>query len=97
MLVGEGPDRSAIENKVRTLGLMDNVVLLGHRNDVPALLGAADIYVHYSSLENCPVVLLEAGRAALPVAAIPAGGVPESSDDALIHANVFQSYLEKSV
>ena len=51
--------------------------MLGHRTDVPALLKLADIYVHYSKLENCPVILLEAARAGLPIAAIPAGGVAE--------------------
>lgn len=77
VLVGEGPDRSAIERKLDQKKLTSKVKLLGHRRDVPALLAAADVYVHYSMLENCPVVLLEAARAGLPVAAIPAGGVPE--------------------
>ena len=43
----------------------------------PELLPLADVYVHASLLENCPMVLLEAARAKLPVAAVPAGGVPE--------------------
>ena len=33
--------------------------------------------MHYATLENCPLVLIEAARAGVPVAAIPAGGVPE--------------------
>jgi glycosyltransferase involved in cell wall biosynthesis len=80
VLVGEGPARAAIEKKLNDKSLSTKATLLGHRTDVAALLGAADVYVHYSSLENCPVVLLEAARAGLPVAAIPAGGVPELLD-----------------
>ncbi len=77
LLVGDGPQRSEIEQKIRRLGLGDAVVMLGHRTDVPALLKISDMYVHYSKLENCPVVLLEAARAKLPIAAIPVGGVGE--------------------
>lgn len=77
VLIGEGPDRRAIEKKLRVRGLKDKVKLLGHRSDVPVLLKLADIYVHYAKLENCPVALLEAARAGLPAAAIPVGGIVE--------------------
>ena len=77
VLVGDGPQRGEIEQKLRALDLAQSVVMLGHRTDVPTLLSLADVYVHYSKLENCPVILLEAARAGLPIAAIPAGGVGE--------------------
>ncbi len=77
VLVGDGAQRDAVEAKVAEKNLANAVKLLGHRRDVPALLAAADVYVHYSLLENCPLVLIEAARAGLPVAAVPAGGVPE--------------------
>jgi len=77
VLVGEGPDRGAIQRLVAQHDLADRVRLLGRRRDVPALLQAADVYVHHAALENCPVSLIEAARAALPFAAIPAGGIPE--------------------
>lgn len=77
LLVGDGASRPPIEARIRELNLSEKVTLLGMRHDVPALLGAADIYIHYATAENCPVVLVEAARAALPVAAMPAGGVPE--------------------
>jgi glycosyltransferase involved in cell wall biosynthesis len=44
---------------------------------VPALLPLADLYIHYAALENCPLALIEAARAGLAFAAVPAGGVPE--------------------
>ena len=37
----------------------------------------ADLYVHYATLENCPLALIEAARAGVPFAAVPNGGVPE--------------------
>lgn len=77
VLVGEGPARKLIEQRVAELGLQDRVRLLGLRHDVPALLPLADVYMHYATIENCPMVLLEAARAALPIAALPAGGVAE--------------------
>jgi glycosyltransferase involved in cell wall biosynthesis len=77
VLVGDGPSRGQIESRIAGLRLQSKVRLLGFRRDVPELLPLADIYVHASLLENCPIVLLEAARAGLPIAAVPAGGVPE--------------------
>ena len=77
VLVGDGPQRGAVEAQARALGVAGRVTLLGHRNDVPALLKTADVYVHHAAAENCPMVLLEASRAALPWAARPSGGVGE--------------------
>ncbi|HEY8748825.1 MAG TPA: glycosyltransferase family 4 protein [Tepidisphaeraceae bacterium] len=77
VLIGDGPSRGQIESTIAELGLESKVRLLGFRKDVPDLLPLADLYVHASLLENCPMVLLEAARAKLPVAAVPAGGVPE--------------------
>jgi len=80
ILVGDGPSRAQIESSIAELGIGSKVRLLGFRRDVAHLLPLADLYVHASLLENCPIVLLEAARAGLPVAAVPAGGVPELLD-----------------
>ena len=77
LLVGNGPSRHAIEARIDQHGLRQKVKLLGFRRDVADLLGLADVYVHYAAMENCPMVLLEAARAGLPVAAAASGGVPE--------------------
>ena len=77
VLVGDGPARGDIEQKIAELNLDHAVILLGHRRDVPALLPQADLYIHYAALENCPLALIEAARAGLAFAAVPAGGVPE--------------------
>ena len=77
VLVGEGPDRARIEQRVRALNLSDRVILLGHRTDVPALLALADVYVHAALAENCPIAVIEAARAGLPWAAVPTAGIVE--------------------
>lgn len=77
LLVGGGPCRQELERRIAYQGLQDKVKLLGFRSDVADLLRASDLYVHYAAMENCPMVLLEAARAGLPVAAAATGGVPE--------------------
>jgi glycosyltransferase involved in cell wall biosynthesis len=77
VLVGDGPARGDVEQKIAEMNLDQAVTLLGHRRDVPALLPLADLYIHYAALENCPLALIEAARAGLAFAAVPAGGVPE--------------------
>jgi glycosyltransferase involved in cell wall biosynthesis len=77
LLLGDGPQRREIEQAVAEQNLRDAVMLLGHRADVAAILPLADLYVHYATLENCPLALIESARAGLPFAAVPTGGVPE--------------------
>jgi glycosyltransferase involved in cell wall biosynthesis len=77
LLVGEGPLQTDTESLARELGLSGAVRFLGVRNDVPELMRAADAYVMSSAWEGMPVVLLEAGAAALPIVATAVGGNPE--------------------
>jgi glycosyltransferase involved in cell wall biosynthesis len=77
VLVGNGQSRQQIESAIAENKIESKVRLLGFRRDVADLLPLADLYVHASLLENCPMVILEAARAGLPIAAVPAGGVPE--------------------
>jgi glycosyltransferase involved in cell wall biosynthesis len=77
LLVGDGPDRPAVEEEVRRLGLESAVELLGERDDVPELLGTADVFVLSSNSEGLPLSILEAMAAGLPVVASNVGGVAE--------------------
>jgi glycosyltransferase involved in cell wall biosynthesis len=77
LIVGEGPDRPAVEHELRVLGLERRVHLAGERHDVPDLLAAADVFVLSSRSEGLPVSVLEAMAAELPVVASRVGGVPE--------------------
>ncbi|HEX6501072.1 MAG TPA: glycosyltransferase family 4 protein [Micromonosporaceae bacterium] len=59
------------------------VVLLGHRSDVPDLLGAADLAVVSSVWEARQLFAQEAMRAGVPLVATDVGGLPELVGDAV--------------
>lgn len=82
VLVGDGPERVALEALAGELGLLpDAVSFAGRRNDVPALLSRASVYLLSSEHEGFPNVLLEAMAARLPVVATPAGDAAVVVDD----------------
>ncbi len=77
LVAGDGPARAAIQARRDALGLGDTVRLLGFRDDVPALVGAFDVYAVSSLTEGTSVTLLEAMYAGRPVVATRVGGNPE--------------------
>ncbi|MFC4769240.1 glycosyltransferase family 4 protein [Effusibacillus consociatus] len=76
-LIGDGPSRSELELQRNTLKLNDHVLFLGDRNDVPALLKQADIFVLPSIQDNLPYAVMEAQVSGTPVIVTDAGGIPE--------------------
>jgi glycosyltransferase involved in cell wall biosynthesis len=67
VLIGDGPLRPAIEQRVAELGLTGRVVFAGIRADVPrVLLGAVNVFVMPSLHEGLPLAGLEAQAAGLP-------------------------------
>jgi glycosyltransferase involved in cell wall biosynthesis len=67
LLVGDGPELSAIKNQAALAGLKDKVIFTGSRPDVPRLmLGAMDVLLFPSFAEGMPLVLMEAQAAGLP-------------------------------
>lgn len=81
LLVGDGVYRTELERLADGLGIRHSLRFLGVRRDVPALLAAADIYVHPSLQEGYSNALLEAMAAARPVVATRVGGNVEAIDD----------------
>ncbi|MES3034540.1 MAG: glycosyltransferase [Gemmatimonadota bacterium] len=77
VIVGEGPERAALEAQRDALGLQRVVSLLGTRNDVPALLASADVFCLPSHSEGLSISLLEAMAGGLPVVATAVGSTPE--------------------
>ncbi|MCL2212278.1 MAG: glycosyltransferase family 1 protein [Oscillospiraceae bacterium] len=65
LLVGGGQLRGEIEEKVRSLGLMDSVIFAGIRTDIPELLCAMDVFVFPSLWEGFPVTMVEAQTSGL--------------------------------
>lgn len=80
-IVGDGPRRAALEHQARALGIAGQVAFLGHRDDVPALLAAADAFVLPSRSEAFPNGAIEAMAAGLPVVACAVGGLIDLIDD----------------
>jgi glycosyltransferase involved in cell wall biosynthesis len=67
LMLGNGPIRAAIEERVRSAGLANEAIFAGVRADVPrVMLGAMDVFVFPSHYEGLGLVLLEAQAAGLP-------------------------------
>ncbi|MCQ0022162.1 glycosyltransferase family 4 protein [Streptomyces somaliensis DSM 40738] len=79
-VAGEGPRRAALQRRVDTEGLP--VRLLGRRDDVTALLAAADVAVLAGRWEARAPLAQEALRLGVPLVATAVGGVPELVGDA---------------
>lgn len=58
MIIGDGSEYKKIENQVEEI--KENVLFLGHRNDVSELLNCMDLFVLTSKREGLPVVVVEA-------------------------------------
>lgn len=76
-LVGDGPDRAAVESRVEALGLGAFVTFLGRRNDFVEELRAADAFILPSELESFGVAALEALSTGVPVFGYRVGGLPD--------------------
>lgn len=79
-LAGEGPLEESLRAQVRDRDL-PRVTFEGYREDLPALLRAADLYVSPSDSEGQGLSVMEALAAGLPVAATRAGGVADLVSD----------------
>ncbi|MCH2107222.1 MAG: glycosyltransferase [Planctomycetes bacterium] len=76
-IAGEGEERRSLEGLAASLGVAERVVFLGHREDVPSLMKAADLLLLPSRWEGMPYVVLEAAAAGLPVLGTPVDGARE--------------------
>jgi len=73
-IAGEGPLAGALASRARAAGVP--VRFLGRRDDVPALMAAADVVVVPSLWDGQPLVVQEALRSGRPLVASRAGGIP---------------------
>lgn len=77
VIVGDGPERGALEARAVELGIGGSVIFTGYRSEVRALMPAFDVYVNTSAYEGVSLTILEAMATTLPVVATPVGGNPE--------------------
>jgi glycosyltransferase involved in cell wall biosynthesis len=81
VLFGDGPEREALQEQARRLGIEDNVVFAGRRLDASRLVGSFDFSLLTSYQEGLSNALLESMAAGVPVVASRVGGIPETVDD----------------
>ncbi|MER3417636.1 MAG: hypothetical protein C4343_00570 [Chloroflexota bacterium] len=81
LVVGEGSQRGALEALATKLGIVDRVVFVGRRDDIPAVTAALDVAVLPSYREAQGLVVLEAMALGRPVIASNVGGIPEMIED----------------
>ena len=78
LIVGDGILREKLEEQVKNLNLISNVIFTGTRKNIPDLLSAMDIFVLPScSREGLGISIIEAMAAEKPVVATDIGGIPE--------------------
>jgi glycosyltransferase involved in cell wall biosynthesis len=75
-IAGRGEEGPALQAQARAAGFADRVHLLGLRDDVGALLHAADLFVHPSLAEGLPLAVLEAMFAGCSIIATAVGAIP---------------------
>jgi glycosyltransferase involved in cell wall biosynthesis len=78
LIIGDGPCRDAIQRQAQELGISDEVLMLGSRDDIPRLLAAMDVFALTSHIEANPVSILEAMSVGRPVVATNVGSIHEA-------------------
>jgi len=81
VVLGEGPERGALERLAHELGVGARVFLPGRAPDVAAWLGRARVFVHPARWEGFGLGVLEAMLAGLPVVASNVSSLPELVSD----------------
>lgn len=81
LIAGDGEGRLEIEHLIQDLELETDIILLGRRDDIAALLNMADFFVLSSKYEGLPTVIIEAMACETYVIATDCGGSAEIMGD----------------
>lgn len=74
-IVGDGPERTNLENLCSDLGLKNNITFLGalhHHRDVYALMKSSKVFTFFSTREGFGIVVPEANACGLPAVVVKA-------------------------
>ncbi|MGF6952585.1 glycosyltransferase involved in cell wall biosynthesis [Neobacillus sp. B4I6] len=80
-IVGNGDKQAELKVQSKNLGLEDDILFFGKRDDIPSLLAKSDIFVLPSLLENQPLSVIEAQIAGKAIIVNDVGGLPEIVED----------------
>jgi len=81
ILIGDGPERPAMEKLCRQIGLCDQIRFLGKQDAVEELLSIADLFIIPSENESFGLAALEAMACEVPIISSDVGGLPEVNID----------------
>jgi len=81
LLVGQGPLEAEVKALRTELGLDDEVILPGYREDAVRLMAGCNIFALGSRYEGLPVALMEASALGLAIVATRVGGIPDAFRD----------------
>lgn len=81
LIVGDGQERSALEQLSRDRGIENLTIFTGFQKDIENWLPAFDVFTLTSLTEGTPMALLEAMSMGVPVIATAVGGVPNVVTD----------------
>jgi len=81
VMMGDGPERRPLEQRVAEENLHDVVEFAGEQHDLVPWLSAADLFLLPSEQESFGLAALEAMACEVPVVASRVGGLPEIIDD----------------
>ena len=81
IMVGDGPELSAVRYRGEQLGMNGNIVYVGKQANIADYLGVADLFLLPSELESFGLAALEAQACEVPVIATRIGGIPEVVND----------------
>lgn len=81
LLVGDGPERNAVESLCRSIGYCEDIRFLGKQDAVEELLAIADLFILPSESESFGLAALEAMACQVPVISSNTGGIPEINVD----------------
>lgn len=77
LLIGDGPERTAMEQLCRSLGICNEILFLGRQQAIEEVLGVADLFILTSEKESFGLAALESMACEVPVISSNAGGIPE--------------------
>ncbi len=82
LIVGDGPQREALQARIAELGLSDRITMPGNQRDVLPWLQSMDVFALPSyANEGVPQALLQAMLCGLPVVSTPVGSITEVVED----------------
>src|SRR5207247_8617161 len=83
VILGDGPLRAKLEERVSRLNLSDRIVMKGFVNNVQDEMASSSVFAQISLQEGLPIALLDAMALGLPVIATAVAGIPDVLQDRL--------------